>query len=216
MALTRKFLAALGIEADKIEEIITAHTETVSALKEQINENKVDANELKSLKENLQSKDDELKEANKKIKSFEDGDWETKAQDWEQKYNDLKSEYDGYKNDIEVKETKNAKVNAFKKLLKEAGISEKRIDSVVKVSDIDSINLDKDGNIKDSDKLTEKVKEEWSDFITKTSEKGVNTATPPANNGSSTKTKEEIMAIKDRTERQKAIAENPSLFGIAE
>lgn len=33
MALTRKFLAAMGIEADKIDSIIDAHTETVDALK---------------------------------------------------------------------------------------------------------------------------------------------------------------------------------------
>ena len=36
MALTRKFLKALGIEEDKIEEIITAHGETVAALKDEI------------------------------------------------------------------------------------------------------------------------------------------------------------------------------------
>ena len=35
MALTRKFLSALGIEADKIDEIINAHSETVDALKEE-------------------------------------------------------------------------------------------------------------------------------------------------------------------------------------
>jgi hypothetical protein len=216
MALTRKFLAAFGIEADKIEEIITAHTETVNALKEQINENKIDANELKTLKDNLKAKEDELKEANKKIKAFEESAWEEKANEWEQKYNDLKTEYDGYKTDIETQELKNTKVNAYKKLLKEAGVSEKRIDSVIKVSDIESISIDKDGNIKDADKLIESVKEEWSDFITATSQQGANTATPPANNGGSTRTKEEIMAIKDRAERQKAIAENPSLFGITE
>ena len=33
MALTRKFLTALGIEADKVDEIINAHAETVDALK---------------------------------------------------------------------------------------------------------------------------------------------------------------------------------------
>ena len=32
MALTRKFLTAMGIEDDKIDEIITAHSETVNAL----------------------------------------------------------------------------------------------------------------------------------------------------------------------------------------
>ena len=34
MALTRKFLKAMGIEDDKIDQIIDAHTETVTALKE--------------------------------------------------------------------------------------------------------------------------------------------------------------------------------------
>ncbi len=36
MALTRKFLAALGIEDDKVDEIIQAHTETVNGLKDEI------------------------------------------------------------------------------------------------------------------------------------------------------------------------------------
>ena len=35
MALTRKSLAALGIEADKVEEIINAHVETVNGLKDE-------------------------------------------------------------------------------------------------------------------------------------------------------------------------------------
>lgn len=36
MALTRKFLKAMGVEDEKIDEIINAHTETVDGLKEQI------------------------------------------------------------------------------------------------------------------------------------------------------------------------------------
>ena len=35
MALTRKFLSALGIEEAKIDEIISAHVDTVNVLKEQ-------------------------------------------------------------------------------------------------------------------------------------------------------------------------------------
>ena len=38
MALTRKFLASKGIEADVIDEIIEAHTETVNGLKDRIDE----------------------------------------------------------------------------------------------------------------------------------------------------------------------------------
>ena len=46
MALTRKLLSALGIEADKIEQIIDAHTETVEALKKERDEFKAKAADL--------------------------------------------------------------------------------------------------------------------------------------------------------------------------
>ena len=42
MALTRKFLSALGIEEAKIDEIISAHADTVNALKEQRDSYKAD------------------------------------------------------------------------------------------------------------------------------------------------------------------------------
>ena len=35
MALSRRMLSAMGLEADKIEQIIEAHTETVTGLKQQ-------------------------------------------------------------------------------------------------------------------------------------------------------------------------------------
>ena len=39
MALTRKFLQAMSIDEEKIDEIISAHSETVTALKEQLKRN---------------------------------------------------------------------------------------------------------------------------------------------------------------------------------
>jgi hypothetical protein len=41
-------------------------------------------------------------------------------------------------------------------------------------------------------------------------------ANPPANGGKTTMTKEQIRAIPDAQARQKAMLENPSLFGLAE
>ena len=40
MSLTRKWLASKGIEADVIDEIIAAHTETISGLKDSLDEAK--------------------------------------------------------------------------------------------------------------------------------------------------------------------------------
>jgi hypothetical protein len=78
---------------------------------------------------------------------------------------------------------------------------------------LSKVDFDKENNVKDADKVKESIKSEWADFITTTSSKGADTTTPPANTGGA-KTKDEILAIKDPSERQAAIAENHELFGI--
>lgn len=203
MSLTRKMLKAMGIDEDKIEQIIEAHTETVSALKDERDSYKEDAEKLADVQK-------ELNTAKEKIAKHGDGETVSKAE-----FDELKKEYEDYKKDITAKETRTAKVNAFRELLKAAGVSDKRFDTVIKVSDIDGLELDKDGKIKDADKHTENIKTEWADFIPTTTVVGARTANPPANNGKGTgKTKEEIMAIKDPAVRQKEISENLELFGI--
>ena len=98
-------------------------------------------------------------------------------------------------------------MSAYKSLLKEIGISEKRIDAVAKLAELDKIKLDKDGKIEGSDDLKKSLSEEWSDFIVKDGKEGAETSTPPENKGGKVMTKEEIMKIKDTTERQKALRE---------
>lgn len=198
MALSRKFLTALGIEAEKIDEIINAHTETVDGLKATIAEYKADAEKLPGVQKEL----NDLKEANGK-------------DPYKVKYDAIKEDFENYKKDIAAKETKATKSNAYRALLKEAGVSEKRIDAVLKVSDVDSIELDEKGAIKDSASLKKSIVDEWADFIEKSDVKGANVANPPTGNGGGTKkTKEEIYAIKDPAERQQAILDNRELFGI--
>ena len=202
MALTSKFLKAMGIEEDKIEQIIEAHTENTNALKEERDGYKADADKLADVQ----------KELDKAKKAAKDDGEETVLKS---EYDALKAEYDKYKGEITAEKERNAKETAYRELLKAAGISEKRISAIVKVTDIGSVELDKDGKIKDADKRTESVKTEWADFIETTTTKGANTANPPANNGKGNgKTKEEIMAIKDGTIRRQEMAANPHLFGL--
>ena len=165
MALTRKFLAALGIEQEKIDEIIEAHTETVNALKEERDKYKKDAEALPA----VQKERDELKEAAEKNP---DGIYK-------QQYEDLKTEYDKYKADVEAKAVKAQKTELYRKLLKDAKVSEKRIDSILRVSDVDALELDKDGNVKDADAVTKKIAEEWADFVVEEKAQGAPTPTPP-------------------------------------
>lgn len=171
MGLTRKMLSAMDIPAEKIDEIMSAHVETVNAIKEERDNLKADADRLKTVEK-------ELEKANEKIEAFNSGDWENK-------YNALKGEYDTYKTDTETKAAKAAKESAYKKLLIEAGISDKRIETIMKVSGatVDGLELDKDGKIKDADKLTESAKTEWADFIVTEGKKGADVPNPADSTG---------------------------------
>ena len=199
MGFSRKMLKAMGIEEEKIEQIIDAHSETVDALKADRDAYKEDAAKLAAVQKEL----DELKAK---------GDDGYKA-----KYEAEKAAHDALKADVAAKETKKAKTDAYRELLKGANIDEKRIATILRAEapTIDKIELDADGKIKNAEQYTERIKSDWADFVVTQSAKGTNTATPPANGGAaSTKTKEDILKIKDAGERQKAIAENPTLFGI--
>lgn len=201
MALTRKMLTAMDIAPEKVDEIINAHTETVNALKEQGEVWKADAAKVPDLEK-------ELAAFKKKVEDAE-------KSDWEKKYTDLKAEFDGYKKDVEGKQAHADKEAAYKQLLIDAGVSEKRLASILRVSSVDEVELDKEGKIKGSDKLTEKIKEEWADFIVEKREQGANVSNPPAGKGSgSVMTKDDILKIRDTAERQAAMREHADLFGI--
>ena len=103
----------------------------------------------------------------------------------------------------------------MQKIAKDAGLSEAGIAKAVKYSDLSGIELDEKGGVKDSKALLKSLREEWPEYIVKESTQGADTGYPPVSaSGKSYKTKEEIFAIKDTAERQKAIAENHELFGF--
>lgn len=194
MAVTRRMLKGMSLTEEQIDTIIEAHTDVVDALKEERDKYKADAEKLSAVEKELK----ELKASG--------GDFETK-------YNDLKKQFDDYKSEQSAAAEKAAKETAYKEMLKEAGVSEKRISSVMRVTNLTDIQLDKEGKLKDKEKLVENVKAEWADFIDTKSEKGADTPTPPENKGGKL-TKEDILKIKDTTERQQKIAENHELFGF--
>lgn len=181
------------------EEICARHSADLDSIKEERDTYRKDAETLASVKQELET----LKAAT--------GDGKNP---YKVKYEAIKEEFEAYKNDVKSKAVKAEKEKAYTELLKEAGVSEKRINSILKVSDVDSIELDESGKIKDSANLKKKIEEEWSDFIPKLTQQGANTSNPPSNTGGNTMTKEEIRKISDPVARQKAMAENPSLFGL--
>lgn len=201
MSLTRKMLKAMGIEEEKIDQIIEAHSETVDSLKADRDSYKEDAEKLKDVQKEL----DDLKAKG------DDG--------WKEKHDRLKEEFDQYKNDVQAKETKAAKEAAYRAVLKDANLSEKGIEKAVKYAEWDKIELGEDGKLKGANDHIKAAREEWAEYVTTTTTTGAKTSTPPANTGGAKLTKAEIYAKDEHgryklstAERQKALAENPELL----
>ena len=166
MALTRKLLKGMGLTEEQVDTIIEAHTDTVDGLKKDINKYKDDAEKLSTVQKEL----DDLKTA-------DDGGYK-------EKYEKEHKAFEDFKQAQTEKETKQAKVAAYTAFLKTVGVSEKRIPSIIKVTDLNAVELEGDA-VKDADKLTESVKTEWADFIETSNTNGANTQNPPANNPNS-------------------------------
>lgn len=181
MSLTRKMLKAMGIEEEKIDQIIEAHSETVDSLKADRDTYKEDAEKLKTVQKEL----DDLKAKG------DDG--------WKEKHDKLKGEFDKYKGDIEAKETKANKEKAVRAFYESKGITGKNLEIAMRGSraEIDGIELDGD-KIKDNSALDALVKGDFSGLVATTTTKGANTANPPANNGGgSVMTIDEIYATEN-------------------
>lgn len=197
MALTRKLLKGLGLTEEQMDTIIDAHTETVDGLKDERDGFKTDAEKLADVQREL----DDIKK---------DG--------WKGKYETEKAAHETLKQEIADKEKRAAKIAAYRQLLTDENISEKRIDTVIKASAalIDSIELDKDGKAIKADELKQTIKTEWSDFVVSTKQEGAKVEHPPKNTGGGKMTREDIYKkdekgryVMSTAERQKALAENP-------
>lgn len=196
MAFRRSTLAAMGLTNEQVDSIIELHTETVNALK-------ADIDKYKEAAEKLPDVQRQLDEANSKLKN---------SDDYKGKYESEKAAHDKLKTEVQNKETTAKKSSAFKAYLKEKGYSENGIGKITKYGGyIDKIELDEEGKITNSDKLMSAIESEWSEYKPQAGTQRHTPVTPPVG-GKAVPTKDEILSIKDTTARQKAIAENISLF----
>ena len=196
MALTRKMLKAMGIEEEKIDQIIDAHTETVDAIKTERDTYKGEAEKLPGVQKEL-------------------SDLKAQGGDWQSKYEKEHSDFEAYKSAQTAKETRQAKTAAYKALLIESGISEKYADKILKLTDFEAIELDDDGKIKDADTHKQTLQTEYAEFVETKTERGAHVATPPARSAGTKMTKADIYKkdengryLLSTEERQKALAEN--------
>ena len=209
MALTkaklREILSKAGVDTDNMAEAVDAitagHVASIEALKEERDTYKADAEKLPAVQK-------ELDDAKKMIAGNEKDPYKVK-------YEAIKEDFESYKREQQEKATRQSKQDAYKGLLKKAGVSDKRLDAILRITDLESVELDADGNIKGADDLEKNIKTEWADFIVTGGKQGASTSTPPSTvDGTPKMTKAEIYKkdehgkyIMSASERQKALVE---------
>lgn len=186
MSLTRKFLKALGLEEEKIDQIIEAHTETVDALKQERDQAKADTESLATVtkeRDKLQAKITDL---------------ETKAQDAAK----VQAEYDAFKAQVAAEKETAQKAALFQQALNAAGVTrESAQKALLKVVDLSGVKLTDDGKLDGADALIAPLKTDYADFFATTQNGGVPPVNPPSG-GRAGVSKEQFskMGISERAE----------------
>lgn len=206
MSLTRKFLSAMGIEAEKIEQIIDGHSETVTALQEEIDKAKAEAAQYKTEADKLGAVQKELDDYREQVEA------EAKKREGKD-YDALKKEFDDYKAEVKRKETFAEKEKFLNELMNDMHFSDEGKRIILKYHGADCVNIDDSGKFTNAKEVRKDLEGDFSKYIETTVISGVQVTTPPANTTGTARTREEIMQIKDDNERQQAISENHTLFG---
>ena len=184
---------------DEIEnQLVALHLGVVDPLKDDVTRYKADAEKLPGVQKEL---DD--------LKAQGDGGYKAKYEAEHKAFGD-------YKANVDAEKTTAAKEKALSDVLLKIGISEKRISSVARLAKGDGLlhklELDDKGAIKDAAELEKSLKTDYGEYITKSSTKGADTSTPPANNVGKALTREDIYKTDDKgryvlstSERQAAL-----------
>jgi chromosome segregation ATPase len=153
MAFTRKMLKALGIDDEKIEQIMDAHTEVTESLKQERDAAKAAADELTKVKDELEQAKQSLKDADKNGK------------DLQSKYDTEHAEFEKLKNEVTAKATKEKTDKALIEWAKSKGYSEAGAKKIAKYGGYgERIKFDEDGKPTNLDELENDVAAEWGEY----------------------------------------------------
>ena len=166
MSFSRSFLKSIGLTDEQISAAIEEHTAVTTALKAQRDQFEGDANKYKADAEKLAQVQKELDELKAR-------------KDYKADYDKAVQDLADYKNQVAA-EAEAAKVRAaYKQLLTDEKISDKRHEAILKVTDFSGMKLDKDGKLENADKLKEAIGKDWAEFRVSTRDRGEDVAHPP-------------------------------------
>lgn len=156
MALTRKYLKAMGLEDDKIDQIIEAHTEVTTAIKADADRYKADAEKLSEVQAELDS-----------LKAMKDDGLQAKV---DQLTAELTEEKAGRKKDRQEA--------TIRQELTAMGAQD--VDYLLyKLGDTSEL-FDEDGQLKDKDAFAEKTRADYPNQFKAEPTKSKGTPPPPA------------------------------------
>lgn len=147
--------------------LMALHIGVVDTYKDQIEA-------LKTERDKYKADADKLPDVQKELDGIKGGE------DFKAKYDKEHQDFEAYKQQV-VQEAETAKVKtAYRKLLRDKQISEKRLDAVMRATDFSKMKLDKDGNLADVDALKKAIDDEWADFKVTQRQRGAEVANPPS------------------------------------
>lgn len=159
MAFSRSWLKGYKLDEDVAEAIMAEHVAVTTALIKERDTYKAEADKVPGLQEKLKAQSDN--------------------EDYKAKYESEHQAFESFKAKT-AQDAEAAKVSAaYRRLLTEEKVSEKRFDAILKVTDLSGMKLDKDGNITGAEKIRESIRNEWADFIVKKEERGADDSNPP-------------------------------------
>jgi len=213
MAFTRRYLTALGIEAEKIEEIMAAHVEVTEALKAQIADSKEEADELAKAKDEIAKLKSSQKEMAEKLKAAE-----TERDDFKGKYDTAAADIEKMKSDNEARETTAKREDAIRSAAKAKKLSDEAISIILdsKKDYASRIEFGDDGKAKNVDDVFKEIFADRPSLSESNRKVNHTPDNPPANSGGKAPalTWDEIDNITDAGERQAAMAQNMEALGI--
>lgn len=159
MSFSRNFLKSIGLTDDQISSVMEEHTAVTDALKKDRDAYKAEAEKVPGLQRELET--------------------HKGGEDFKAKYESEHQAFETYKADIAKKAQLEKVQAAYRKLLLDEKISEKRLDGIIRLTDFDKIKLDKDGNLEDVATLKDNIGKEWGEFRVSTKEKDHKPDTPP-------------------------------------
>ncbi|ULG73213.1 phage scaffolding protein [Macrococcus brunensis] len=193
--MNREFLRGLGVTEDIIPQIINQHHDALRPLKEK-------ADKADEYKQQAESAAEELKNRDEQITSLQ-----AKAGSNEE----LNAELEKYKQ-INAQRDKEMRELQLDNLLKVEAMKQGAIDAddFLKVIDKSAITAKEDGTFEGIAELVSSTKEVKPHFFATEQRRAGN---PPVKGApAEVMTKQQIMAIQDTAQRQKAIRENSHLF----